>query len=48
MASKKKQAVNAPQNFVAKHLRQFNKAKVFIDRKKAEKRGATKHKGSPF
>lgn len=45
---KKKQAVSAPQNFVAKHARQFNLAHVFVDRKKADKRGATKHKGRPF
>ncbi len=33
-------------NFVAKHARQFNKAVVMIDRKKASKRGSRKHKGS--
>ena len=31
-------------NFVAKHSRQFNTARVFVDRKKAAKRGARKHK----
>ena len=32
-------------NFVAKHMRKFNKAKVEDDRKKKDKRGYTKHKG---
>lgn len=32
-------------NIVAKHSRQFNKAHVFKDRKKASKRGYRKHKG---
>lgn len=31
-------------NLVAKHARKFNKAAVMIDRKKAAKRGAVKHK----
>ena len=31
-------------NPVAKHARSFNKAAVHRDRKKAAKRGATKHK----
>lgn len=31
-------------NLVAKHSRQFNKAHVMRDRKKADKRGYTKHK----
>ena len=32
-------------NFVAKHARTFNKARVHTDRKKAVKRGYVKHKG---
>jgi hypothetical protein len=31
-------------NLVAKHAREFNKAHVMVDRKKAAKRGARKHK----
>ena len=31
-------------NLVAKHARQFNKAATFVDRKKAAKKGHTKHK----
>ena len=31
-------------NLVAKHARKFNKAAVQIDRKKAAKKGYTKHK----
>jgi hypothetical protein len=31
-------------NFVAKHSRTFNKATVFTDRKKALKKGYSKHK----
>ena len=33
-------------NLVAKHSRQFNKAHVMTDRKKAAKRGYRKHKPS--
>jgi len=33
-------------NYVAKHARQFNKAAVFVDRKKAAKKGHTKHKST--
>ncbi|SIS97114.1 DUF7230 family protein [Neptunomonas antarctica] len=32
-------------NIVAKHARKFNKTAVFINRKKALKKGALKHKG---
>ena len=32
-------------NLVAKHSRQFNKAHVMTDRKKAAKRGYRKHRG---
>jgi hypothetical protein len=31
-------------NFVAKHARTFNHARVHVDRKKAAKRGYRKHK----
>lgn len=31
-------------NFVAKHARTVNKAATFVDRKKAAKKGHTKHK----
>lgn len=31
-------------NFVAKNSRKFNRAVVMVDRKKAAKRGYTKHK----
>ncbi|WP_343596868.1 hypothetical protein [Acinetobacter sp.] len=31
-------------NLVAKHMYDFQRSHVFVDRKKAEKRGATKHK----
>jgi excinuclease UvrABC ATPase subunit len=37
----KEQKIN---NFVAKHARHFNKAAVFTDKKKAKKKGYTKHK----
>ena len=32
-------------NLVAKHAKKFNKSAVFIDKKKALKRGERKHKG---
>lgn len=32
-------------NLVAKHARKFNKAAVFMDRKRAQKAGKRKHKG---
>ena len=32
-------------NYVAKHLRTFNRATVEVDRKKASKRGYRKHRG---
>ena len=35
-------------NLVAKHAAQFNKSHVFLDRKKASKRGRVKHKGRAF
>lgn len=48
MAKQTREAAIAQPNFVAKHARQFNKAAVFVDRKKASKKGAIKHKGRPF
>lgn len=35
-------------NLVAKHAKAFNKAHVMVDRKKAARRGAVKHKGRVF
>ncbi|ASV44100.1 hypothetical protein PBI_SCTP2_85 [Salicola phage SCTP-2] len=35
------------QNFVAKHAKKVNKAEPFTDRKKAMKKGYSKHKKSP-
>ena len=35
-------------NFVAKHARTFNKARVMVDRKKRSARGYRKHKGGAF
>lgn len=35
-----------PRNFVAKHSRTFNHARVHTDRKQAAKRGYRKHKGA--
>ena len=35
-------------NLVAKHARQFNKAAVHADRKKAAKKGKVKHKAMLF
>jgi len=35
-------------NLVAKHARQFNKAAVFVDRKKQARRGNVKHKGKQY
>lgn len=32
-------------NYVAKHATTYNKSSIQIDRKKAAKRGAQKHKG---
>jgi hypothetical protein len=31
-------------NLVAKHARKYNKAAVYTDRKKAQKKGHTKHR----
>lgn len=46
----KKPKVEAPdvQNFVAKHMNTFNKAKTFVDQKKESKNGKIKHKGRGF
>lgn len=35
-------------NYVAKHANKFNRSSVEVDRKKAAKRGANKHKGRPY
>lgn len=35
-------------NLVAKHARTFNKAHVFVDRKKSLKSGKIKHKGKSY
>ena len=35
-------------NLVAKHARKFNKSAVMVDRKKAAKRGYSKHKKASF
>ena len=43
--TKKKPLAEIPiQNFVAKHMHEVNKSQVFVDRKKALKRGYDKHK----
>ncbi len=39
----KKKPVQEP-NFVAKHAHEFNKCVVFVDRKKAAKKGYSKHR----
>ncbi len=44
-SSKAKNEVPAHQNFVHKHMEDFNKPKTFEDRKKAAKSGKIKHKG---
>jgi hypothetical protein len=44
MAKKKLQPEVQIQNFVAKHMNDFNKSQTFVDRKKNEKRGYSKHK----
>ena len=35
-------------NLTAKHARKYNRASVFVDRKKESKRGKRKHKGKGF
>ena len=35
-------------NIVAKYAHQFNRSSVFVDRKKAQKRGERKHKQRSF
>lgn len=44
MAKKKAQSEVVLQNFVAKHMHDFNKSQTFVDRKKDIKRGYSKHK----
>lgn len=42
MSKKKK---NKEQNFVHKHMEEFNRPATHVDRKKESKNGKTKHKG---
>ncbi|WNA15734.1 hypothetical protein XaC1_91 [Xanthomonas phage XaC1] len=42
MSKKKKPKV---QNFVHKHMEEFNRAQTHEDQKKAQKKGKVKHKG---
>ena len=44
MAKQKQQPEVVINNFVAKHMNDFNKSQVFVDRKKDSKRGYSKHK----
>ena len=44
MAKKKQVAELQMPNFVAKYMHEINKSQVFVDRKKALKRGYDKHK----
>ena len=44
MAKKKALPEVAVNNFVAKHMNDFNKSQTFVDRKKNVKRGYAKHK----
>lgn len=44
----KKKVLPDVQNFVAKHMNTFNKAKTFVDQKKEFKNGKTKHKGRGY
>ena len=44
MAKKKAVPELVIQNFVAKHMNDFNQSQTFVDRKKNTKRGYTKHK----
>ena len=44
MAKKKTQPEVELRNFVAKYMNDFNKSQTFVDRKKNEKRGYSKHK----
>lgn len=42
MSKSKKPSV---QNFVHKHMEEFNKPKTFVDQKKEDRKGKVKHKG---
>ena len=44
MAKKKPSSEVIMHNFVAKHMHEVNQSQVFTDRKKALKRGYSKHK----
>lgn len=35
-------------NLVAKHAHKFNTSRTFVDRRKAQKAGKVKHKGSQY
>ena len=35
-------------NLVAKHARTYNKSAIYVDRKRAAKRGYRKHKGNAY
>lgn len=41
----KKNKTPAVNNFVAKHMEEFNRPQTHVDRKKEMKKGTTKHKG---
>ncbi len=45
MAKRNKVEVPKINNLVAKHMETFNKPKTFVDRKKRQSKGYTKHKG---
>ena len=44
MAKKKALPAVVIHNFVAKHMHAVNQSQVFVDRKKEQKRGYSKHK----
>ncbi|MFT4021973.1 MAG: hypothetical protein QM666_10690 [Acinetobacter sp.] len=48
MAKSRKSHLQQTRNFVAKHMYEFQHSHVFVDRKKADKRGYSKHKKERF
>lgn len=44
----KKSKKPAVQNFVHKHMEEFNKPQTHVDRKKEDKKGTIKHKGRGY
>lgn len=44
----KKRTEPAVNNFVAKHMEEFNRPATHVDRKKEMKKGNTKHKGRGY